>query len=173
MAELTQSSEEFQKLVAFENAYERVFDLIAEEGSLTHGGIVVQDSLSFLANLVRNNPPNQSLFRETRGFQQLGKLLETMESGNDVIRDDYRSAQRDKNFWGALALVRILIVPGSAETNANQEALYKHGLIPSILNIAFDLTLGQPIHREVGEPLCLFRAAYRYVLGSLHLCRHH
>ena len=78
------------------------------EGSLTHGGILIQDCLSLLANLLRFNVSNQSFFRETGCVAKLATLI------SDVVRDqdseegvaEWARPQRDKNIWGTLAVVR-------------------------------------------------------------------
>ena len=63
---LTKSDEELQKIVAFEGAFERAFAVMREEGGV-EGGVVVQDCLELCNNLLRDNPSNQTLFREN-GF---------------------------------------------------------------------------------------------------------
>ena len=55
---LTEGNPEIQKLVAFENAFEILFVIIEQEGGVD-GGIVVQDCLQLLANLLRYNSSNQ------------------------------------------------------------------------------------------------------------------
>jgi intracellular protein transport protein USO1 len=55
---LTDGNPEIQKLVAFENAFEILFVIIEQEGGVD-GGIVVQDCLQLLANLLRYNSSNQ------------------------------------------------------------------------------------------------------------------
>src|SRR5271156_5803639 len=55
---LTDGHPEIQKLVAFENAFEMLFVIIEQEGGVD-GGIVVQDCLQLLANLLRYNSSNQ------------------------------------------------------------------------------------------------------------------
>jgi hypothetical protein len=55
---LTEGNPEIQKLVAFENAFEQLFLIIEQEGGVD-GGIVVQDCLSLLGNLLRYNSSNQ------------------------------------------------------------------------------------------------------------------
>ena len=55
---LTEGNPEIQKLVAFENAFELLFAIIEQEGGVD-GGIVVQDCLQLLANLLRYNSSNQ------------------------------------------------------------------------------------------------------------------
>ena len=54
-----------QKIVAFENAFERLLHIVTVEGN-SDGGIIVEDCLSLLLNLLRNNLSNQNFFRETR-----------------------------------------------------------------------------------------------------------
>ena len=55
---LTERNPEIQKLVAFENAFEILFVIIEQEGGVD-GGIVVQDCLQLLANILRYNSSNQ------------------------------------------------------------------------------------------------------------------
>src|SRR5271155_5208798 len=55
---LTEGNPEIQKLVAFENAFELLFAIIEGEGGVD-GGIVAQDCLQLLANLLRYNSSNQ------------------------------------------------------------------------------------------------------------------
>lgn len=139
LSELTQSSLELQKLVAFESAFDRVFNLIQLEGGLTQGGIVVQDCLELLSNLVRYNPSNQSLFRESGCVLKLAELLRTTnsESSGQTDGDVWPSPQRDKNIWGILAVIRFFLVDGSVSTQPNQVAFNKHGLLQQVLNLAF------------------------------------
>ena len=50
-----------QKLVAFENTFETLFDIIAEEGGI-RGSILVQDCLTLITNLLQFNASNQKFF---------------------------------------------------------------------------------------------------------------
>ncbi len=61
--QLTKGNANIQKIVAFENAFDKLFDVIVEEGN-SDGGIVVEDCLHLLLNLLKNNPSNQTLFKE-------------------------------------------------------------------------------------------------------------
>ena len=72
---LTDGNADIQKLVAFENAFEVLFDIIAQEEGVS-GGIVVHDCLQLLSNLLRFNPSNQTFFRETRCVPRLCELLQ-------------------------------------------------------------------------------------------------
>lgn len=71
---LTREAEEIQKIVVFEGAFEKIFSIIKEEGG-SEGGVVVQDSLELLNNLLHNNASNQILLRETMGFDPLLSIL--------------------------------------------------------------------------------------------------
>ena len=63
LIQLTKGNSNIQKIVAFENAFDRLFEVIAEEG-YADGGIVVEDCLLFMLNLLRNNASNQNFFKE-------------------------------------------------------------------------------------------------------------
>jgi intracellular protein transport protein USO1 len=58
LIKLTSSNTDIQKIVAFENAFERLFAIIIEEDSID-GGIIVQDCLQLIQNLLRRNASNQ------------------------------------------------------------------------------------------------------------------
>ena len=62
---LTDGNPEIQKLVAFENAFEILFVIIEQEGGVD-GGIVVQDCLQLLANLLQYNSSNQVLYLQIK-----------------------------------------------------------------------------------------------------------
>ncbi|KAJ5738774.1 hypothetical protein N7493_001929 [Penicillium malachiteum] len=136
---LTPSSEELQKLVAFENAFEILFSLIESEGFLTHGTEVVEDCLSLLAHLLRYNISNQSYFRETGCVQKVTRLL--AECQQDVEGDETPSqwglVQRDKNVWGLLAIIQLFLIRGGKGTPSNQTAFWQHGVTEQVLSIAF------------------------------------
>ncbi|KAF9886288.1 hypothetical protein FE257_011547 [Aspergillus nanangensis] len=136
---LTPASEEFQKLVAFENAFELVFSLIETEGALTHGSEVVEDCLSLLANLLRLNISNQSYFRETGCVQKLAKLLAdtNQEQDSDEPTPQWTLASRDKNIWGLLVIIQLFLVRGAVNTAANQIAFWKNGIMEQALSTAF------------------------------------
>jgi len=55
---LSRSNAEIQKIIAFENAFEKLLSIILQEG-VTDGGIVVQDCLQLTHNLLRYNVSNQ------------------------------------------------------------------------------------------------------------------
>ena len=151
--DLSQSSSELQKLFVFENAFEKIFSMIQGDGSLTQGGIVVQDCLSLLAKLVRFNASNQTTFRETGGVAKFAELLPGAKKARKAPAkseddDDWVSPQSDKNIWGLLAILRMFLVKGSTSTLPNQNAFQKHGLLQQVLNMAFDPSTTIPIKVE-------------------------
>jgi hypothetical protein len=151
LSDLTQSSTELQKLVAFENTFDRLFNLIQEEGSLSQGGIFVQDCLDLLANLIQQNPSNQSLFRETGCVSKLASLLRDVHSAPVEEGEDaqWPSPQRDKNIWGMLAIIRLFLTEGGVGVQENQAAFSKNGLLQQVLELAFNALTDTPIQAEV------------------------
>lgn len=136
---LTPASEELQKLVAFENAFEILFSLIESEGFLTHGTEVVEDCLSLLAHLLRYNISNQSYFRETGCVQKVTRLLVEcqQEQGDEEEPSQWALVQRDKNVWGLLAIIQLFLIRGGKGTPSNQTAFWQHGVTEQVLSIAF------------------------------------
>ena len=149
---LTPSFPDLQKLVAFENAFDRIFSIIDGEGALTRGGITVQDCLSLLANLLRLNTSNQSYFRETGWVKKLASLLgeaiREQDSPEDVA--EWTRSQRDKNIWGLLAVLRLFLMRGSLGVQANQASFWHCGVLTQILDIAFRESFDVSIRAEVG-----------------------
>ncbi|KAJ4295572.1 Vesicle-mediated ER to Golgi transport protein [Kalmusia sp. IMI 367209] len=151
--DLSRSSPELQKVIVFADAFDKIFNLIHADGSLTQGTIVVQDCLSLLANLVRFNTSNQTHFRETGGVLKLAALLPGAKKPKKARssieeEDDWVSPQADKNLWGLLAILRMFLVRGSISTLPNQVAFQKHGILQQVVNMAFDPTSAIPIKIE-------------------------
>jgi len=67
LIQLTKGNANIQKIVAFENAFDRIFDVIQQEGN-ADGGIVVEDCLLLMLNLLRGNISNQNFFKEGNIF---------------------------------------------------------------------------------------------------------
>ncbi|PHH71896.1 hypothetical protein CDD82_6280 [Ophiocordyceps australis] len=147
---LSMDSLEIQKLVAFENAFDRIFTLIQAEGSLSDGGRTVEDCLILLANLLRHNASNQSLFRESDCVARLSLLLTALldsKTADDVA--EWAQAQRDRNLYAFLAVVRLFLSAGAEGVSRNQEAFWKHGLAHQVLRLAFDGEAGSvPVRAE-------------------------
>lgn len=150
---LTPSSADIQKLVAFENAFDRIFGIIEADGSLSDGGRIVEDCLVLLANLLRRNASNQTLFRESGYMKRLAGLLQSVFAASD---DEpgiaiWAQAQRNRNVYAFLAIIRLLLPNGSAGVFHNQKLLWKHGLCSSILDLAFGHDVQPEIKAEVSQ----------------------
>ncbi|KAG9189159.1 hypothetical protein G6011_06027 [Alternaria panax] len=153
LTDLSRSSAELQKLFVFEDAFAKVFNMIHADGGLTQGGVVVQDCLSLLAILVRNNVSNQTNIREMGHVARFAALLPGANKPKKARtgpedEDEWASPQSDKNIWGLLAIMRMFLVKGSAGTLQNQNVFHQHGLVRQLLNMAFDPATAMPIKIE-------------------------
>lgn len=179
---LTPTSLEIQKLVAFENAFDRVFGIIEAEGGLAEGGQVVEDCLILLANLLRLNSSNQALFRETGCVPRLSKLLETAYKADGDDGDEvapWAQVQKSRNIYALLAVIRLFLVSGAVGTAQNQASLFQHGLLFHALQLAFGRGAEIPIRSEVSSatsPMyltCLTASDTLVNAGSCSMCRHY
>lgn len=148
---LTPSSVEIQKLVAFENAFDRLFAIIDADGALADGGRTVEDCLILLANLLRGNISNQSLFRESGCINRLAELLaralQVQRDAADIA--SWAQAQKNRNIYAFLAVIRLFLTRGSVGTPQNQMAIWKHGLAYHVLQLAFNQEAQTQIKAEV------------------------
>ncbi|XP_021298976.1 golgin candidate 6 isoform X1 [Herrania umbratica] len=103
---LTREAEEIQKIVVFEGAFEKIFSIIKEEGG-SEGGVVVQDCLELLNNLLRSSASNQVLLRETMGFDPLISILKLRGSTYSFTQ------QKTINLLSALETINLLMMGGS------------------------------------------------------------
>merc|ERR1719264_843366 len=128
---LTKGNANLQKIVAFENAFDKLFEIMEAEG-WTDGGIVVEDCLRLLLNLLRNNPSNQTFFKE-------GSYINRIRPGLEVIQtDDFGwDAQKVANMLHILQLVRTLNSPTnpSQVTTSCQQATFISGVMAQLTQI--------------------------------------
>lgn len=132
-----------QKLVAFENTFDILFDIIDEEGGI-RGSILVQDCLTLLTNLLMYNSSNQKYFLETTCVARLAKLLGEPLADSDP---DFASEpglapppmvwtdQRLQNMVIALEICRTLVEDD--RDGHNQKTLFDAGLLFVLLKLAF------------------------------------
>ncbi|KAH0280500.1 hypothetical protein KCU91_g991, partial [Aureobasidium melanogenum] len=138
LVDLTNVSQtELQKLIAFEDAFQRTFNLIQSEGGLAEGGIVAQDCLSLLANLIRHSHSNQALFRESGCVPRLIELIKQASTVPDD-ENDFSRSDREKNAWGLLAVLRLFLERGELGTKQNQDVFWRSGVLHLVLTLAFD-----------------------------------
>ncbi|KAF9969922.1 hypothetical protein BGZ73_007509 [Actinomortierella ambigua] len=92
---LTETNADLQKIVAFENAFERLLAIIDDEGAIS-GGIIVQDCLQLVQNLLRYNVSNQNYFRETSCIQRIPALFNEDPVDVNVQQDPHAREWSDQ-----------------------------------------------------------------------------
>ncbi|XP_019439685.1 PREDICTED: golgin candidate 6-like isoform X1 [Lupinus angustifolius] len=113
LTHLTREAGEIQKIVVFEGAFEKIFSVIKEEGN-SDGGVVVQDCLELLNNLLRNDASNQVLLRETIGLDPLISILMLRGSAYSFTQ------QKTFNLLSTLETIKLLI-KGGPEANSGKD----------------------------------------------------
>ena len=63
LIQLTKSNANIQNIIAYERGFDQLFQVVRSEG-YSDGGIVVDDSLQLMLNLLKRNASNQTVFRE-------------------------------------------------------------------------------------------------------------
>lgn len=149
---LTPNSTELQKQVAFQDAFERIFNIIAAEESLVHGDRIVEDCLILLANLLRLNASNQSFFREAGCVSKVAKLLKDAAKESDEEVAEWAKVQRNRNIYALLAVLRLFLVTGAVGTQANQASFWQYGVSDQVLQLAFSPSTEAQIKAEVCVP---------------------
>lgn len=133
---LTLSNTEIQKIIAFENTFDRLLDLIQAEGGLA-GEYIVSDCLALIFNLLEYNVSNQSYFRETSCMQRLVALLPTATGPGQGERERKGESgwteERERHTLHLLKVIRSLIVPSNPNTAANQTVFGNCGLVAALL----------------------------------------
>lgn len=119
-----------QKLVAFENTFDRLFEIIDEEGGI-RGSILVQDCLTLITNLLQYNASNQKYFLETKGVPKLAELL------GEPIEEDSWTNQRLQNMIIALEICRTFVNEDNELLTENQNKLFDSEIHFIILRMIF------------------------------------
>ncbi|PNF28010.1 General vesicular transport factor p115 [Cryptotermes secundus] len=132
LVQLTKGNANIQKIVAFQSAFDRLFDVISEEG-YSDGGIVVEDCLLLMLNLLRNNNSNQNFFKEGSYIQRLAPMFNLPPESDDTGW----SAQKVSNILCMLQVVRTLVPPGNPAqlTMSSQKTMKACGLLETLCNI--------------------------------------
>ncbi|XP_043917043.1 general vesicular transport factor p115 isoform X2 [Protopterus annectens] len=130
LQQLAKGNAAIQKIVAFENAFERLLDIITEEGN-SDGGIVVEDCLLLLNNLLKNNNSNQNFFKEGSYIQRMKPWFEVGDDNSGW------SAQKVTNLHLMLQLVRVLVSPVNppGATSSCQKTMFQCGLLQQLCTI--------------------------------------
>ena len=133
LIELTISNKQIQKIVAFENAFDRLLAIIRDEG-YSDGGIIVQDCIVILHNLLSGNNSNQSFFREASLINHLVPFFDL--KGTTATSWNHQKAT---NVHQMLLLVRILVSPGNPQqsTASCQKLVNQCGLLKLFCEFMF------------------------------------
>uniref|UniRef100_A0A8W7P7B5 Uso1/p115-like vesicle tethering protein C-terminal domain-containing protein n=1 Tax=Anopheles coluzzii TaxID=1518534 RepID=A0A8W7P7B5_ANOCL len=124
MIQLTKGNGNIQKIVAFENAFDRLLDVIKEEGC-SDGGIVVEDCLILMLNLLKNNPSNQQFFKEGSYIQRLAPMLELSTDQDQAGM----SPQKVSNLHCMLQVVRALVCPSNPQQALQQQLAHQEAKV--------------------------------------------
>ncbi|RZF47201.1 hypothetical protein LSTR_LSTR004910 [Laodelphax striatellus] len=130
LIQLSKGNANIQKIVAFENAFDRLFDVISEEG-YSDGGIVVEDCLLLMLNLLRHNTSNQNFFKEGSYIQKLAPMFELP---SDINEEGMWTRNKSSTIHCALMVVRTLISPSNPAQviSSCQRALKKAGIVEAM-----------------------------------------
>ncbi|KAK4312132.1 hypothetical protein Pmani_016425 [Petrolisthes manimaculis] len=131
LTQLTKNNTNLQKIVAFENGYDHLFEIIKGEG-YADGGVVVEDCLTLMLNLLRNNPSNQTFFKEGSYIQRLTSFF-TLPLGSE----EGWLAQKVTNIHYMLQLVRTLVAPQNAAQSVTscQKVMNQCGLLQALTSL--------------------------------------
>ncbi|WFD34949.1 type I protein arginine methyltransferase [Malassezia cuniculi] len=147
---LVSGSPDIQKLIAFEGAFERLLDIIAQEGRI-EGGIIAQDALESLDALLLYNVSNQNYFRETLSIPLLAPLLfyppPLAHNAPEAAQQEYAAHRNafllqewdEQKLVNALVLFRVVrrLVDGQGDGHrANQLALRHSGFTECTAQLA-------------------------------------
>ncbi|XP_021737392.1 golgin candidate 6-like isoform X1 [Chenopodium quinoa] len=158
---LTREAEEIQKIVVFEGAFEKIFTIMKEEGG-SDGGVVVQDCLQLLNNILRNNTSNQTLLRETVGFDPIISLFRLRGVSYSFTQ------QKTINLLSTLETVNLLIASGpQTDTGKDTDSMTNKTVLVQRKILDYLLMLGVESQRA---PVTV-RCAALHCIGDI-IARH-
>ncbi|VDL63628.1 unnamed protein product [Hymenolepis diminuta] len=123
-----------QKIVAFENVFERVLSIVETE-TVEDGGVVVEDCFRLLHQLLAGNQQNQILFKDGRFVQRLAKLFEFIPE--ELEEASTWSAQKLVNVSWLLKIFRALVNPSNKSqcVKSCQSEIQACGLLNSLWKV--------------------------------------
>lgn len=131
--QLTRSNSQIQKIVAFENAFERLMNIIDQEG-YSDGGIIVEDCIAIMQNLLKGNSSNQAFFREASQIQLLVPFFHFK-----ITSSMSWPKQKISNIVFMLSLVRTMVSPINSQHNISscQKVIMQCDLLSLLCNFMF------------------------------------
>ncbi|WEJ93278.1 Vesicle-mediated ER to Golgi transport protein [Yamadazyma tenuis] len=146
---ITNNNFNIQKLVAFENTFDRLFAIIEEEGGI-RGSVLVQDCLTLITNLLIYNASNQKFFLETQGALRLSELLGEPLEDEQLVEENggeeepflatppmIWTEQRVHNMMIALDICRTFVSEANDNLKSNQDKLNLSGILFIVLRLVF------------------------------------
>lgn len=134
LIQLTKINSNIQKIVVFENAFDRIFDIVRDEG-FSDGGIVVEDCLILLINLLKHNTSNQQFFKEGSYIQ---KIIPMFKFGStDSNEEQVWTPQKVSNVHCMLQIIRALVSPSNQQQVilSCQKTMKTCGLLEALCSI--------------------------------------
>ncbi|KIM82385.1 hypothetical protein PILCRDRAFT_820215 [Piloderma croceum F 1598] len=129
---LISQSPDIQKILAFEGAFEKLFNTIEQEGGV-EGGIVAHDALICVDGLLRFNASNQSYFREISlppvlcQLLQFAPNLQLHESAPQEFALQFWDDQKASNTSLVVGIMGMLI--SSKGSNAQESSAFTRCLV--------------------------------------------
>jgi hypothetical protein len=112
LSNLSNSDPAIQSLIVFENIFDLIIKTIEDEGGLIDGGVVVNDCLELLFNILQTNNSNKMLFMEVKySF----KLCSYLNFNNLLIMDHSNNSWTKRNISILLKIVRCLLAPNPSD----------------------------------------------------------
>ncbi|ORZ40659.1 hypothetical protein BCR44DRAFT_1423535 [Catenaria anguillulae PL171] len=145
---LTRSNTEIQKIVAFQNAFDLLFHLLQSDPTVDP--VTGHDCLQLIHNLMRLNPSNQNLFRESGCVPKLGENASPSTASRPATLQGALSSptpfawtkDQQTTCLHLLSVVRALIVPNASSSRAAQDALAAASILGCLLELS--LAAGVP-----------------------------
>ncbi|RCN35227.1 Uso1 / p115 like vesicle tethering protein, head region [Ancylostoma caninum] len=132
----------------FWKALENRRQCISGQYIATISGIIIEDCLFVILNLLRKNAMNQQLFRENNLISRLGVVLNTFLYGNEEDEPDSGEwvKQRTANIIFLLQVIRSLVSPDNSVTNthAAQKALHQTKMLAELCRVLLS-EMGLPV----------------------------
>ncbi|VDN57083.1 unnamed protein product [Dracunculus medinensis] len=139
LGELSRSNSQIQQLLAYENTFQLLLDIIDLEPVES---IVIEDCLFVILNLLRKNSSNQELFREASLVQRLSVLLHLFFYGREDETDGNQESewprQKIANLIFLLQVIRSLVSPSeNAQSTVSiaQKTINRSGILSELCDV--------------------------------------
>lgn len=150
---LSQNDKNMQKVLAFDNIFEKLFEIIEGEGGV-EGGIVTHDCVVIMRNILTSNSCTQKHFRELGLISRLTPYVKVGESLSNSI--DTWPTSRLNNVTGFVDVVRVFLDPLGVQQSiiASQKVVFSSG----VLKCLFELLPPSALPESLSIEACLATA---------------